>query len=52
MQQGIIMSKAIEEFEFSIEKIESVNIPTMYKMSEEEYVNYIKADNLLYIDHY
>lgn len=41
-----------EEFEFNVGTIQSVDIPTMSKMSEDEYVDYIKQDNLLYVDHH
>jgi len=41
-----------EEFEFEIEKITSLDIPSMAKLTEEEFIEYVKADNLLYVDHH
>lgn len=46
------MSETIEEIEFNVETITSVDIPTMFKMSDDEYINYVKQDNLLYVDHH
>lgn len=46
------MNKTIEKIEFNVETITSVDIPTMFRMTENEYINYVKADNLLYVDHH
>jgi hypothetical protein len=46
------MNKTIEEIEFNIETVSSVDIPTMFRMTEDEYINYVKGDNLLFVDHH
>ena len=45
------MNMKIEEIEINIGAIKSVDIPTMGDMTEEEYINYVKEDNLLLVDH-
>jgi hypothetical protein len=45
------MSAKIKKIPISGE-FESVDIPTMYEMSDQEYLEFIQNDGLMYVDHH
>lgn len=46
------MSSAPDKIKLNARDIEAVDIPTMYKMSDEQYRDFIRSGELLYVDHH
>ena len=45
------MSPGPDKIKLNID-IETVDIPTMYAMSDKEYRQYLRSDGLVYVDHH
>ncbi len=46
------MSSATDRIRLNARELEVVDIPTMYKMSDEQYRDFIQSGELLYVDHH
>lgn len=43
---------SIQKIKLERREIEAVDIPTMYQMSDDQYREFIRSDNLMFIDHH
>jgi hypothetical protein len=46
------MSLAPTKIKLNARELEVVDIPTMYRMSDEQYREFVKSGELLYVDHH